>query len=348
MNHWNFLRVALLTGAVFSAGAAIAAGNEGDGKQRGEPLEKLIATEVIEASPKFDDTPPSGTARAAMPATLPMLGTVSRSAASDDVASTPPSAEIGAAFRAGIPARPRTEGKSAEPDPALKERTVFGDDTRVNIVETDRHPFRMFGFIRIEKQDGKISGCSGTLIGPRTVLTAAHCLYDHENGWRKNFIFVPGMKDMRTAPFGAFEYETASIMQGYIDNYQGYYGSVVDWDIGIITLKKPAGDTAGWMSITHDPELTGFAANIIGYPGDKPGGTMWRAACDVETAAIGWLTFSYQCDTYPGSSGSAVYDYDRATKSRTILGVNVAENPIANTAVRLNATYFEWVRGLIK
>ncbi len=347
MMRWNVVGVALLTGALLPAGAAMA-GGEGDARQRGEPLEKLVSTDRIEASEKFDGTPPAGAARTALPATLPMLGTVSLSAASGDVVSTPPGAAIGGAFRSGVPARPKTNAGPAAVDPALKDRTVFGDDTRVNIVETDRHPFRMFGYVQIEKQNGNFAGCSGTLIGSRTVLTAAHCLYDHENGWRRNFVFVPGMKDMHTAPFGAFEYESASIMQGYIDNYQGYYGSVMAWDLGVIILKQRAGDTAGWMSITHDPELAGFTANIIGYPGDKPEGTMWRASCDVDSDSIGWLTFAYACDTYPGSSGSGVYDYDEATRSRTILGVNVAENPVANTAVRLNATYFEWVRGLIQ
>ena len=40
--------------------------------------------------------------------------------------------------------------------------------------------------------------------------------------------------------------------------------------------------------------------------------------------------------------------YSCSTNERIIYGVNVAENPSANTAVRINRTYFEWLRGLVK
>ena len=38
--------------------------------------------------------------------------------------------------------------------------------------------------------------------------------------------------------------------------------------------------------------------------------------------------------------------YDPQTQERTVYGVNVAESPAANTAVRINQTYFEWIQGL--
>lgn len=328
---------------------AIAADNEGDGQARGAPLAELITTDNIERTAPMDPTAPGGAKRVSRAPTLPMLTTVSRMADAENASTTPPDADVERAFRTGLSSAMTSTGRMPSGgDPAMKERKVFGDDDRINISETDRFPFRAFGYLQILKQDDKIVSCSATLIGPRTVLTAAHCLYDHENGWRKRFVFVPGMKDGSTAPFGAYEFESASIMQGYIDFYQGYYGSVMDWDIGVVTLKQNAGNTAGWLQIAHNPDLAGFTANIIGYPGDKPVGTMWRATCDVADNAIGQLTFTYQCDTFPGSSGSAVYDYDPETKTRYIMGVNVAENQIANTAVRLNAVYFEWVNSHIK
>ena len=75
---------------------------------------------------------------------------------------------------------------------------------------------------------------------------------------------------------------------------------------------------------------------------------MWRATCGVVTEAIGYDFFQYDCDTYPGSSGSSVYAFDNATKARIVTGVNVAESKSANTAVRLNAAYVGWINGLWK
>ena len=75
---------------------------------------------------------------------------------------------------------------------------------------------------------------------------------------------------------------------------------------------------------------------------------MWRATCEVMAENIGDDNFDYDCDTYPGSSGSAVYAYDEGAKQRVIVGVNIAESPEANTAIRLNAANIEWINGLWK
>ena len=75
---------------------------------------------------------------------------------------------------------------------------------------------------------------------------------------------------------------------------------------------------------------------------------MWRAVCDVLAENIGDGYFQYDCDTYPGSSGSSVYSYDQDRKERVVVGVNVAESDEANVAVRINAAYFEWISNLYK
>jgi V8-like Glu-specific endopeptidase len=229
------------------------------------------------------------------------------------------------------------------------DRAIVGDDNRIRVEENTSFPFRTFGLLRMKWGESGGS-CSGTLIGPRTVITAAHCIYSHERGgWSETITFHPGANGDGNFPYKGYEYETAHILQGYLDNYKGFYGSVVPWDLAVIVLREPAGDRLGWLGYGTN-NRRGFLAYNVGYPGDKPYGTMWRDKCDVVAEEMWDNEYTHRCDTWSGSSGSSMYLFQSNPEDRIVQGVNVAEvknedrAKSFNVGVPLNTGYFEWVR----
>lgn len=248
-----------------------------------------------------------------------------------------------------VESKPASEGLRAILEQEMKgsetassDRVVGGTDDRQQITDASGYPDRVVGWLWSQAQDDSWSTCSATLIGPFTVVTAAHCVYVHEkDGWIKAMTFIPGITDPESAPFGTYDWENINILKGYIDNYDGTnYGSAMPWDLAVITLAEDAGNMLGWLGFRVD-DASNWAATNIGYPGDKPDGTMWKTNCDIKSDQFGDLIYWHECDTFAGSSGSAMWE-DKSG-DLYIRGINVAEDDKVNYGVRFTESYYQFI-----
>ena len=214
--------------------------------------------------------------------------------------------------------------------------SVFGPDERVRITDTAVYPWSAIAWLGIFDTNGDLTGsCTGTFIGPKVLLTAAHCLFD-EHGFATDIVVVPG-KDGPLDPFG-FEFATNWwVPDAWIESADP---TAFDW--GLVVLESDAlGNEVGWLRVANLSTATlshsQFMPAIVGYPSDKsPADSMW-AGVKPSFLEVAPFFLHHDIDTMSGGSGSAVFSANLDSPNLgDIVGIHVLGGPQSNRASRID------------
>ncbi len=219
--------------------------------------------------------------------------------------------------------------------PALE--AVIGTDERIQIQETEKYPWRISASLLITAADNSQWIGTGWFISPRTLITAGHCVYIKggtaagRDGWIKKMQVMPG-RNGNKLPFGGLTATEFWTVKGWAEQGSENY------DYGAIILPAAFPQDLGFFGfgVFPDDELLKTVANVEGYPGDKPSGTMWYD--NRQISSVNPDKVFYAADTAGGQSGACVYIIKNG--ERKGIAIHAYGGKSANSGTRISSQVY--------
>jgi glutamyl endopeptidase len=202
------------------------------------------------------------------------------------------------------------------PENQLGLETAFGADERTRILQVTAQPWRMIASLDIVRSWNETIG-TGWLVGPRTVVTAGHCVFDRNQlgGWAEKITLTFGQdEDVHAA--GPVVSTRFTALDRWVKRQEP------DFDIGAIHLDTPIGERLNWFGVASRPDkdLLDFLVNISGYPAERGGRQQWWARNRIR--AVRPRRIFYDIDTTGGQSGAPVFLYEDETTPPLVVGIH--------------------------
>jgi len=177
-----------------------------------------------------------------------------------------------------------------------------GSDLKTLLTGNDSRGWEAVGRLNIGGQ----AFCTGALIAPDLVLTAAHCLFDKENGRRFKPAEIEFLAGWRNGRANAYRGVRRALPHPDFEYNCGDRISRIAYDVALLQLDQPIRKSTVTPFATGVRPRKGAEVGVVSYAKDRAESPSLQEICHVLARQSGTLVLS--CDVDFGSSGAPIFN----------------------------------------